>query len=105
LWMIKDLAVPLLIILPVQAVLLVVFANYVVFRVMDKDYAAAVLAGGFCGLGMGDTPTAVATMQAVTDRYRASYQASLVVPMVGAFFIDIINATVLSTITSLPFWN
>lgn len=105
LWMIKDLAVPLLIILTVQAVLLVVFANYVVFRVMGKDYDAAVLAGGFCGFGMGATPTAVANMQAVTDRYGASYKAFLIVPMVGAFFIDIINATVLSTITSLPFWN
>ncbi|HZJ95074.1 MAG TPA: sodium/glutamate symporter [Thiopseudomonas sp.] len=105
LWMIKDLAMPLLIILSVQALLLVVFANYVVFRAMGKDYDAAVLAGGFCGFGMGATPTAVANMQAVTDRYGASYKAFLIVPMVGAFFIDIINATVLSAITSLPFWN
>lgn len=105
LWMIKDLAMPLLIILSVQALLLVVYANYVVFRAMGKDYDAAVLAGGFCGFGMGATPTAVANMQAVTDRYGASYKAFLIVPMVGAFFIDIINATVLSAITSLPFWN
>ena len=105
LWMIKDLAMPLLIILSVQALLLVVYANYVVFRTMGKDYDAAVLAGGFCGFGMGATPTAVANMQAVTDRYGASYKAFLIVPMVGAFFIDIINATVLSAITSLPFWN
>ncbi|NLO53618.1 MAG: sodium/glutamate symporter [Gammaproteobacteria bacterium] len=105
LWMIKDLAVPLLVILSVQAVLLVLFAIFVVFRVMGKDYDAAVLAGGFCGFGMGATPTAVANMQAVTDRYGPSHKAFLIVPMVGAFFVDIINATVLSAITSLPFWN
>lgn len=105
LWVIKDLAIPLVIILGVQAVLLVLFAIFVVFRVMGKDYDAAVLAGGFCGFGMGATPTAVANMQAVTDRYGPSHKAFLIVPMVGAFFVDILNATILSAITSLPFWN
>ena len=105
LWMIKDLAVPLIIILSVQAILLVLFAIFVVFRVMGKDYDAAVLAGGFCGFGMGATPTAVANMQAVTDRFGPSHKAFLIVPMVGAFFVDILNATILSAITSLPFWN
>ncbi len=105
LWVIKDLAVPLVIILSVQAILLVLFAVFVVFRVMGKDYDAAVLAGGFCGFGMGATPTAVANMQAVTDRFGPSHKAFLIVPMVGAFFVDILNATILSAITSLPFWN
>lgn len=105
LWVIKDLAIPLVIILGVQAVLLVLFAIFVVFRVMGKDYDAAVLAGGFCGFGMGATPTAVANMQAVTDRYGPSHKAFLIVPMVGAFFVDILNATILSVITSLPFWS
>lgn len=105
LWMIKDLAVPLIIILSVQALLLVFFAIFIVFRVMGKDYDAAVLAGGFCGFGMGATPTAVANMQAVTDRFGPSHKAFLIVPMVGAFFVDILNATILSVITSLPFWN
>ncbi len=105
LWMIKDLAIPLVIILSVQAVLLVLFAVFVVFRVMGKDYDAAVLAGGFCGFGMGATPTAVANMQAITDRYGPSHKAFLIVPMVGAFFIDILNATILSAITALPFWS
>ena len=105
LWVIKDLAVPLVIILSVQALLLVFFAIFVVFRVMGKDYDAAVLAGGFCGFGMGATPTAVANMQAVTDRFGPSHKAFLIVPMVGAFFVDILNATILSTITSLPFWK
>ncbi len=105
LWVIKDLAIPLVIILGVQAVLLVLFAIFVVFRVMGKDYDAAVLAGGFCGFGMGATPTAVANMQAVTDRYGPSHKAFLIVPMVGVFFVDILNATILSVITSLPFWS
>lgn len=105
LWMIKDLAVPLIIILSVQAIVLVLFAIFVVFRVMGKDYDAAVLVGGFCGFGMGATPTAVANMQAVTDRFGPSHKAFLIVPMVGAFFVDILNATILSAITSLPFWN
>lgn len=105
LWMIKDLAIPLIIILGMQAVVMVLFATFIVFRVMGKDYDAAVLAGGFCGFGMGATPTAVANMQAVTDRYGSSYKAFLIVPMVGAFFIDIINATMLAAITSLPFLN
>ncbi len=105
LWVIKELAIPLIIILGVQAVLLVSFATFVVFRVMGKDYDAAVLAGGFCGFGMGATPTAVANMQAVTDRFGPSHKAFLIVPMVGAFFVDILNATILSTITSLLFWK
>ena len=105
LWVIKDLAIPLVIILGVQAVVMVLFAIFVVFRVMGKDYDAAVLAGGFCGFGMGATPTAVANMQAVTDRYGPSHKAFLIVPMVGAFFVDILNATILSAITSLPFWK
>lgn len=105
LWMIKDLAVPLVIILSVQAVVMVLFAVFVVFRVMGKDYDAAVLAGGFCGFGMGATPTAVANMQAVTERFGPSHKAFLIVPMVGAFFVDILNATILSAITSLPFWS
>lgn len=105
LWMIKDLAIPLIIILGVQAVVMVLFATFIVFRVMGKDYDAAVLAGGFCGFGMGATPTAVANMQAVTDRYGSSYKAFLIVPMVGAFFVDIINAAMLAVITSLPFWG
>lgn len=72
---------------------------------MGKDYDAAVMVGGFCGFGLGATPTAVANMQAVTDRFGYSHKAFLIVPMVGAFFVDILNATILSAITSLPFWS
>ena len=105
LWTIKDLALPLMVILSAQAITMVLYAYYVVFRVMGSNYDAVVLASGFCGFGMGATPTAVANMQAITSRFGASYKAFLIVPMVGAFFVDIINASILSIITSLPLWQ
>ena len=68
------------------------YAAFVTFRVMGGNYDAAVLAAGHCGFGMGATPTAVANMQAITNQYGPSHKAFLIVPMVGAFFIDLINA-------------
>lgn len=103
LWELTDLAGPVLIILLVQTVVMVLYAYFVTFRIMGKDYDAAVLAAGHCGFGMGATPTAIANMQAITDRYLPSHKAFLIVPMVGAFFVDIVNATVLQIFTQLPF--
>ena len=71
------------------------FAILVTFRVMGGNYDAAVIAAGHCGFGLGATPTAIANMQAVTDRFGPSHLAFLIVPMVGAFFIDIANAVVI----------
>lgn len=105
LWELSGLAVPVLVILAAQTVLMVLYAYFVTFRVMGKDYDAAVLAAGHCGFGMGATPTAVANMQAITDRFGPSHKAFLIVPMVGAFFIDIVNATILSIFTSIPFFH
>lgn len=95
LWELTDLAAPLMVILLVQTLLLASYAAFVTFRVMGKDYDAAVLAAGQCGFGMGATPTAVANMQALTNQYGPSHKAFLIVPLVGAFFIDIINAFLL----------
>ena len=81
-----------MIILAVQTLVLLLYVGFVTFRVMGKDYDAAVLCAGNCGFGMGATPTAVANMQAITNQYGSSYKAFLIVPMVGAFFIDILNA-------------
>ena len=103
LWELTDLAGPVLLILVAQTLLLVAFAYFLTFRFMGIDYDAAVLAAGDCGFGMGATPTAIANMQAVTDRYGPSYKAFLIVPMVGAFFVDIVNATILQIFTQLPF--
>ncbi|WP_144212531.1 sodium/glutamate symporter [Shewanella donghaensis] len=95
LWEIFDLAIPLLIILVSQAAILAVFAYFVTFKLMGSNYDAAVMAGGHCGFGMGATPTAVMNMGALVSRTGPSPQAFMVVPIVGAFFIDIVNAIIL----------
>lgn len=91
LWQLSGLASQILIILLLQTVVMVLFAIFVTYRIMGKDYDAIVLSAGHCGFGLGATPTAIANMQAVTHRYGASHKAFLIVPMVGAFFVDIIN--------------
>ncbi len=101
LWELTDLAGPLMIILAAQTVVMALYAAFVTFRIMGKNYDAAVLAAGHCGFGMGATPTAVANMQAITNQYGPSHKAFLIVPLVGAFFIDIINAFLLQGIISL----
>ena len=92
LWELADLAGPLVIILAVQTLVIGLYAAFVTFRIMGRNYDAAVLCAGHCGFGMGATPTAVANMQAITNQYGASHKAFLIVPMVGAFFIDLVNA-------------
>jgi len=103
LWQLTDLAGPVLIILVVQTIIMIIYVYLITFKIMGKDYDAAVLSAGHCGFGMGATPTAIANMQAVTDRYLPSPKAFLIVPMVGAFFVDIVNATILQIFTKLPF--
>ncbi|MBU0554309.1 sodium/glutamate symporter [Myxococcota bacterium] len=103
LWELLNLAGPMLVILLVQTMVMALFAYFITFRLMGKDYDAAIMAGGHCGFGMGATPTAVANMEALVSRYGASPQAFLVVPMVGAFFIDITNALIIQFYLSLPF--
>lgn len=98
LWQLVDLAGPLAIILIVQTIVMVLYAAFVTFRIMGKDYDAAVLAAGHCGFGMGATPTAVANMQAVTSRYKPSHKAFLIVPLCGAFLVDLINVAVIKGI-------
>ncbi|MGR3887736.1 sodium/glutamate symporter [Pseudomonas sp. 1152_12] len=103
LWDLAALALPIVILLAAQALLMALFAIFVTFRVMGSNYDAAVLAAGHCGFGLGATPTAIANMQAVTQRFGPSPIAFLVVPMVGAFFIDITNAVVIKLYLALPF--
>ncbi|MBW1248859.1 sodium/glutamate symporter [Pseudomonas tolaasii] len=103
LWDLAALALPIVILLAAQALLMALFAIFVTFRVMGRNYDAAVLAAGHCGFGLGATPTAIANMQAVTQRFGPSQIAFLVVPMVGAFFIDITNAVVIKLYLALPF--
>lgn len=98
LWLLADLAGPLVIILLLQTATLALFTIFVTFKVMGSDYDAAVLSAGHCGFGMGATPTAIANIQAVTNTYGPSHKAFLIIPLCGAFFIDIINAVVIQTI-------
>jgi len=104
LWDLASLALPIFIILAVQTIVMALFAIFVTFRIMGSNYDAAVLAAGHCGFGLGATPTAIANMQAVTQRFGPSQIAFLVVPMVGAFFIDIINVIVIKLFLALPFF-
>lgn len=91
LWELAGLAIPVLIVLLIQVVVMALYAIIVTYRLMGKDYDAIVLSAGHCGFGLGATPTAVANMQAVTSHFGPSHKAFLIVPMVGAFFIDLLN--------------
>jgi ESS family glutamate:Na+ symporter len=102
-WELLSLAGPMLAIIAVQVVAVALFAYFVTFRVMGKNYDAAIMAGGHCGFAMGATPTAVANMEALVSRHGPSPQAFLVVPLVGAFFIDITNALVIQLFLAFPY--
>jgi ESS family glutamate:Na+ symporter len=97
LWELLDLAIPMLAILSVQVAMMAAFAYFITFRVMGRDYDAAVMAGGHCGFGLGATPNAVANMEAIVERFGPAPRAFLVLPMVGAFFIDFTNALIITT--------
>ena len=96
LWELTGLAGPVTVILAVQTVVMILYATFATYVVMGRDYDAAVLAAGHCGFGLGATPTAVANMQSITQTFGPSHKAFLIVPMVGAFFVDLINAGVLT---------
>jgi ESS family glutamate:Na+ symporter len=92
LWQLADLALPLIILLAGQVVLMFIFSYFVVFNIMGRDYDAAVLAAGTCGFGMGATPNAMANMQAICEKYAPSVKAYLIVPIVGSLFADFLNS-------------
>lgn len=95
LWELAGLAIDVLIVTAIQVAFMAAFAIFITYRAMGKDYDAVVLSAGHCGFGLGATPTAIANMQANTSRFGPSHKAFLIVPMVGAFFIDLINAALL----------
>lgn len=95
LWQLADMAGPMMAILAVQTVVMIFYAYWVTARFMGNDYDAAVLAAGHCGFGLGATPTAVANMQSITNTFGSSHKAFLIVPLVGAFFIDLVNMAIL----------
>lgn len=101
LWQLADLAGPMIIILGVQTVVMILYAYFVTAKFMGNDYDAAVLAAGHCGFGLGATPTAVANMQSITNTFGSSHKAFLIVPLVGAFFIDFVNFAILDSMMKM----
>ena len=101
LWELAHLALPVLAILLVQAVLLAAWVVKVTYPAMGRTYDAVVLCAGQCGFGLGGTPTAIANMQAITNRFGPSRVAFVVVPLVGAFFLDLANAVTIKVFLSI----
>ena len=95
LWTLLDLAGPILVLLVAQVIVITLWVMFVIFPAMGRNYDAAIIASGYAGLGLGATPTAIANMTAVTTKFGPSPQAFLIVPLVGAFFIDLANAFVI----------
>ena len=95
-WELADLALPLLVLLAGQTVLMFLYARFAVFNILGRDYDAAVITSGVCGFGMGATPNAMANMDAMTTKYGASIKAYLLVPIVGGMFVDFINSLIVT---------
>ena len=81
----------MIVMLAAQTVLMAIFAYFVVFNLLGKNYDAAVMTSGFCGFGMGATPNAMANMQVVCEKYEPSVKAYLLIPLVGSLFADFLN--------------
>ena len=101
LWELKELALPLILMLLGQTVLMGVFAYFVTFNLTGRDYDAAVMTGGHCGCGFGTTPKALANMEALTEKYLPSPKAFFVIPIVGELFIDFFNAAIITFFINL----
>ena len=96
LWELQSLALPLIVILVSQVLMMALFAYFVAFPLLGRDYDAAVLCAGMCGFGLGATPNAMANMSAVCYKYRYSVKPFLIVPIIGAMFADLINTGIIS---------
>lgn len=101
LWQLADLALPMIILLVAQVVLCFLFARFVLFYVMGKNYDAAVIVAGSCGFSMGATPNAMANMDSITSKHGPSIQAYLVVPIIGAVLMDFVNVIVITLFMNL----
>ena len=101
LWELSGLALPLVIILCAQILFMFIFGRFIAFPLLGRDYDAAVLVSGVCGFGLGATPNAMANMSAVCSKYRYSAMPFIVVPVVGAMFVDIINIGIITLFLNL----
>ena len=96
LWELQSLALPLIVILVSQVLMMALFAYFVAFPLLGRDYDAAVLCAGMCGFGLGATPNAMANMSAVCYKYRYTVKPFLIVPIIGAMFADLINTGIIT---------
>ena len=96
LWQLHSLALPLVVILVSQVLLIAMFTYWVAFPLLGRDYDAAVLCAGMCGFGLGATPNAMANMSAVCYKYHYTVKPFLIVPIIGAMFADIINTAIIT---------
>lgn len=101
LWELASLALPLVILLVAQVLLIIIFTYVIEFNIMGRDYDAAILVSGTCGFGTGATPNAMANMQAVCDQYVPSIKAYLLIPLVGSLFADFLNSLVITFFINL----
>lgn len=101
LWELFDLAFPLVVMLLAQSLLMAAFAYFITFKVMGKDYDAAVFASASCGFGMGATPNAVANMDALSTKFGFAPTPYFVVPIVGALFVDFVNSAVITLFVNI----
>ena len=101
LWQLFDLALPLIIMLIAQSILIALFASFITYKVMGKNYEAAVFASATCGFGMGATPNAIANMDELTNRFGFTPTPYFVVPLVGGLFIDFINSGIITIFINL----
>ncbi len=101
LWTLQDLAGSMLIILMAQTLAAILFVRFILFPLMGQGYRAAVLSAGFMGFSLGATPTAIANMTAVTKTHGPAPTALIILPLVGAFFVDLANSFVIRYFLSL----
>ena len=101
LWELQSLALPLIVILVFQVLMMALFAYFAAFPLLGRDYDAAVLCAGMCGFGLGATPNAMANMSAVCYKYRYTVKPFLIVPIIGAMFADLINTGMISIFLNL----
>ena len=101
LWELQSLALPLIVILAAQVVMMILFVYFLAYPLLGRNYDAAVLCAGFCGFGLGATPNAMANMSAVCYKYRYTVKPFLIVPIIGAMFADLINTSIITLFLNL----
>ena len=101
LWELQSLALPLIVILAAQVLMMILFVSFLAYPLLGRNYDAAVLCAGFCGFGLGATPNAMANMSAVCYKYRYTVKPFLIVPIIGAIFTDLINTSIITLFLNL----